>query len=144
MSTPDFTVERRVGRVIEARVRALPDMAAADRYFAAIRNAVTGVEAPQRAVICADHRSVPIYPPEVADRLIALFSSVNARIEAAGLLVARTNATVAMQIGRIVREARNPRRRVFHEAADLASFLGEVLDPTEESAMRSFLAAHDQ
>jgi hypothetical protein len=141
MATPGFTVERRTGRVIEARVRSLPDLAAAERYVASIRAAVQAVELPQRAVICADHRTVPIYPPAVADRLIALFSSVNTHIEAAGLLVARTNATAAMQIGRIVRESGNPRRRVFHEVAELEKFLGEVLGPAEEAAMRTFLAA---
>lgn len=134
-----FTVDRQQGRLVEAHVKELPDRAAADAYYQAITAAVLGVAAPQKAVIFADHRAVLIYPPDVADRLVELFTSVNRRVERAALMVSRTNATVSLQIERIVRESANPHRRVFYEPVPCEAFLNEVLSPVERTRLRRLL-----
>jgi hypothetical protein len=134
-----FTVERRVGCVVEARVHALRNGADGDAYFQAITRVVLEVQAPARAVICADHRPVVIYPPEVADKLVQLFTSVNTRVQRAALLVTPTNATVNMQLARIVRESDNPNRQVFRELERFTAFLGEVLDAAELARVRAFM-----
>ena len=135
-----FTVERRVGCLIEARVHALRSAEDGDAYFEAITAAVADVAAPARAVICADHRPVIIYPPAVADQLVRLFTSVNPRVQRAALLVTPTNATVNMQLARIVREAVNPNRQVFRDLARFTAFLAEVLDAAELTRVRAFMA----
>jgi hypothetical protein len=134
-----FTVERQVGRLVEARVRELKNRQAADAYFQAITAAVVDAPSPHRAVICADHRPVVIYPPVVADRLVELFTSVNKRVERAALIVARSNATVSLQIERIVRESDNANRRVFYDVEPAQAFLSEVLSAAEKARVRRFL-----
>ena len=134
-----FTVDRQHGRLVEARVQELPNRAEADAYYEAITAAVVAIPLPDKAIIFADHRPVLIYPPAVADRLVELFTSVNRRVERAALMVARTNATVSMQIERIVRESQNPHRRVFYDAAPCESFLSDVLSPMERMRLRKLL-----
>ena len=134
-----FTVNRRVGRLVEARVFRLADLADANRYAAAFGPAMGNVEQP---VLCADHRPVAIYPPPVADRLVETFIGLNKHWERVAILVAPTNATLAMQLQRIVRESKNPSRRVFFEADEAHAFLGERLETAERARLGAFLAEH--
>lgn len=135
-----FTVERRVGCVVEARVHALRNAEDSSAYFAAITSAVAEVAAPARAVICADHRPVIIYPPTVADQLVQLFTTVNPRVQRAALLVSPANATVNMQLARIVREAVNPNRQVFRDLTHFTAFLADALNAAELARVRAFMA----
>jgi hypothetical protein len=131
-----FTVERRVGRLCEARIRRLTEGADVDAYSAAFRPMFTGMSRP---VLCADHRPVLIYRPQVADALTALFQSLNSRWERVAILVAPTNATLAMQMMRIVRESANTSRNVFFDRAEAAQFLAPVLDDLERDRLGVFL-----
>ena len=134
---PNFTVERHVGRVIEARVFSLRTSADVDAYRDALRVAI--LHAPQpRIFICADHRAVPIYPPEAAAHLVKMFTGFNPRLENAGLLVSPTNAIMVMQIERIVREAGDTKRRVFTRAPDWYTFLAEKMTDEERAQLRAF------
>jgi hypothetical protein len=91
-------------------------------------------------VLCADHRPVRIYTQEVADRLSALFQDMNSRIGRIAILVAPSNATLSLQLHRIVREAGYEHRRVFHGAPDALAHLAAVLDAAESERVRGFLA----
>ena len=93
-----------------------------------------------RPVLCADHRPVGIYPQAAADRLIELFTQMNSRLERVAILVSRTNATLYMQLNRIVREASYTARRVVHTAEEAHAHLAPVLAPAELARMRDFLA----
>jgi len=127
----------RVGRLIEARVNALRTPADADAYARALRELVVKLGEPP--VLCADHRPVAIYPQAVADRLGELFVQMNTRLVRVAILVARTNATLSMQLERIVREARSPHRRVFYDAEPALDHLAPALDAHELVAARVFL-----
>jgi hypothetical protein len=131
-----FSVDRRARRLFEARVFELTDLAAVDRYATAFAAAA---DVP-RPVLCADHRPVKIYAPPVADALVKLFRTLNARWHRVAILVARTNATLAMQLQRIVRESANPSRSVFYEADDATKFLDPELDAAERERLRAFLS----
>lgn len=133
-----FTVERRVGRLCEARVFRLPEPGDVSAYSAAFRPLVL---APTRPVLCADHRPVPIYRPQVADALVALFQSLNVHWERVAIVVSSTNATLAMQMQRIVRESANPSRNVFLDAGEAQAFLAPALDEVERERLRVFLEA---
>lgn len=133
-----YSVERKVGRLVEARVLELRTIERAETFSLAIREAVMSV-APARGVICADHRAVKIYPPEVAARLVELFVRVNASLERAALIISPSNATLSMQVQRIVRESENPLRRVFVDVPPMLAYLGEVLTPAELAAARAHL-----
>lgn len=132
-----FTVEVKKGRLVEARVQGLKDEARANAYSEALADVVR--RSKERMILCADHRQVVVYSQPVADRLAELFAQMNQRLERIAVLVARSNATLSLQLERIVREAQNPSRRVFYEAAAAEAFLGEVLNVTERARLGTFL-----
>lgn len=134
-----FTLEVRAGRLIEARIEALPNLERAAAYsngFAQVLQRFPGTE---RMVLCADHRAVAVYPQPVTNELASLFGTMNKRLQRIALLVAPSNATLTMQLGRIVREAGNTERRVFFATDEAEAFLGEVLTPAERTRLSQFL-----
>jgi hypothetical protein len=133
-----FTVENRVGRLFEARVFRLATPADVEAYTSQFTLDILGhVNAP---VLCADHRPVAIYPPQIADLLVDLFNTMNSRWFRVAIVVAQTNATLAMQLQRIVRESGNPSRRVFFDAEHAVDFLEGALSPPETARVAEFLA----
>jgi hypothetical protein len=133
-----FTVEVRAGRLLQARVYALPTVEAAQRYSAVIRTHTTPLAA-KGPILCADHRPVVVYPPAVADYLAGLFRDMNSILTRIAVVAAPTNATLSMQLGRIIRDAKNPSRRLFTNPAEARSFLHEVLTKEERDAVDQFL-----
>ncbi len=132
-----FKITRRAGRLVEARVSALATVARADAYAEAFGPVVKSLTV--RPVLCADHRPVAIYSQPVADKLSGVFTSLNKTWERVAIIVAPTNATLAMQLQRIVRESQNPSRRVFFDSAEAARFLDEILDGAERVRLKAFL-----
>lgn len=132
-----FKISRHTGRLVEARVTALANPSRVEAYSQAFAPVVQQI--PGRAVLCADHRPVRIYSQPVTDQLVDLFTALNKTWERAALLVAPTNATLSMQLQRIVRESGNPSRRVFFDPAEAIVFLSDVLDAAERARLRDFL-----
>jgi hypothetical protein len=133
-----FQVETRVGRLVEARVSALPDVPAVERYGMAVAEAALRVG--KSAVLCADHRAVRVYPEVVADRLVELFRPNNKRFARITLLIAPSNAVLLLQLERLVREAGSDVRRVFREPTGALDHLAGALDGSEMGRARAFLA----
>ena len=134
-----YELDVKVGRLIEARVFRLMSIEEANAYSRALGARVAAFPAGERPILCADHRPVVIYPQAVADRLTELFVHMNTRLERIAILVARSNATLALQLNRIVREAGYENRRVFYESPGAVEHLGSVLDAAEKSRVRDFL-----
>lgn len=135
-----FSIETRAGKLIEARVFNLPDAAAVAAYATGLQEAARPLRE-QGPVLLADHRPVSIYAPEVADALAHLFRGFNSVIVRAALVAAPSNATLIMQLGRLVREASNPGRRLFTNAADATTFLDASLTREERARAATFLAS---
>ncbi len=142
MSTAQYTIETRVGRLIEARVFELNDREETDAYSATLAQEVRRHPRDRPPVLCADHRPVRIYPQAAADRLIELFQDMNSRLARIAILVSPSNATILMQLERIVREAGYENRRVFRATAPALTHLGLTLSPEEMTRARAFLAEH--
>jgi hypothetical protein len=140
MREPRYAIQNNVGRLLEARVFWLKTRQDVDDYSRDIAVQLMRMPREIRPVLCADHRPVAIYPEAAADRLIELFTQMNTRLERIAILVARSNATLHMQLNRIVREAGFNARRVVHTAEDAHAHLAPVLDPPELARMREFLA----
>lgn len=134
-----FLVERRVGRVIEARVWALDDVDAANRYAAALAGVVSELPGGTTAILCADHRFAALYPQPVTDRLLELFRQMNDRLERVAILAHPRQATFYMQLSRLVRQAGKEERRVFRETEDALDHLAPVLSTAEIDRARTFL-----
>jgi len=134
-----FTVEVRTGRLLEARIRSLASRDEADGYAREIAARVAKLPPDVRPVLCADHRPVVVYTQPVADRLSELFQQMNDRLERVAILVNESNATLALQLRRIVREAGWSSRRVLTDGTEATTFLGEVLDAQERARLATFV-----
>ena len=134
-----YIIENRVGRLVEARVFELRTREDVDDYWRDLGIQIMRMPRTMRPILCADHRPVAVYAQPAADRLIELFTTMNARLERVAVVVARSNATLAMQLQRIVREAAYNARRVVHDAEDAHAHLAPVLAPDELARMRDFL-----
>lgn len=131
----EITVE---GQLIEVRVFSLKSLDDANDYAATLGAQVMTAAAP---VLLADHRPVVIYPQNVASRLVDLFTKMNERLARAAIVAARTNATMLLQLERLVREAASAKRRVFVDVDQAAQHLAPALTATELSRARAFLAS---
>ena len=140
-----FTCQVRVGRVIEARVLRLrsPGRSASVQRRPASSVASFPVgrtrDGPSSG---ADHRPVNIYPPEVADELARLFSQMNARLARVGIIAARSNATLAMQLGRIVARSRQSQPTAVLRSPSAGPVLEGELSELETARLRAFLDEH--
>jgi hypothetical protein len=132
-----FQIHRHAGRLVEARISGLANVARVDAFGAAFKPILR--EIGDHPILCADHRRVAIYTQPVADRLVQLFASLKETWFRVAIIVAPTNATLAMQLQRLVREVGNPARRVFFDAGGARDFLSEVLDPAERARLIAFL-----
>jgi hypothetical protein len=127
------------GKLITARVFELKTLAHADEYSQTLAKQVARIPPAIRPVLCADHRPVAIYSQPVADRLSELFAQMNTRLQRVAILVAPSNATLTLQLNRIVREAGYENRRVFFESAEAMSWLKPALDVAELRRADQFL-----
>lgn len=136
---PRFTVELRVGRLLEARIFSLKTAEDVVEYGAAIAAGVAKAPATVMPILCADHRPVRVYPQPAADRLTEMFKRNNTRLAYAALVIDPANATLLLQLERIVREANYERRKVFRDAPSALAQLGTVLDSAERARAAAFL-----
>jgi hypothetical protein len=137
-----YTIENRSGRLIEARVFGLKTREEADAYSHELGVQTLRMPSTKRPVLCADHRPVAIYAQPIADRLTELFTHMNTRLERIAILAARSNATLVLQLERLVREAAFAARRVCFTAEEATAHLAPVLDAAELARMREFLDDH--
>ena len=134
-----FTVEHRVGRLLETRTANLATLDEVAAFGARFREVASALTAPQ-VVICGDYRGMRIFSPDVAERFVVMLTAANPRVERSAILCSPDHATALLQIERTVRQAANPSRRTFRDAAELTAWLGEVLTPDERARVAAFLA----
>jgi len=135
-ATGDFKVECQAGRLVQARVHALECRADVDAYARAFELFRSKRPAP---VLCADHRGMRVYPPDVADRLIAMFTNLNDLWERAVLVTSPVHAVLTMQLQRIIARSASSSRRVFSDTRAAEAFLTGALTAAERSSLHSFL-----
>ena len=131
-------LQHRVGRLLESRFVTPIDRGDLDEFDSA--RALLRTQFSNARIVVMDFRRASILPPELADTLVGLLHGPNPGLLRNGILVPTASPTVAMQLTRIVREAKSDRRRVFRVVRELAAWLGEVLDASESSRLSHFLA----
>jgi hypothetical protein len=141
-ATKSYSLEARVGRLIEARVFGLRTREEVDAYAVAAHMQVLRMPAHVRPVLCADHRPVYIYNQDVADRLMELFQQMNSRLERIAILVARSNATLVLQLERLVREASFSSRKLVFAPEEAEAHLAPILDTAELARLRAFVGEY--
>ncbi len=135
--TEHYVIYGQVGRLLDARVRALPNAVEARAYCDAFRAAAA--QMPPELLICADYREVTVYRPDVADELKKLMIDLNTRVVRSTLLVHPSHATGAMQAARITAETGHGARRSFTDATELLTWLSAVTTPEEQRRAVAFL-----
>ena len=138
MASDEFTIEIVARRLIRARIHSLPSADSAIAYAVELGR-IAAANAEHAPVLCADHRPVIVYSPPVADKLTELFQKMNSVLARVAILVAPSNATLLMQLGRIVREAANPSRKIFTDDSQARRFLDDVLDAEARRELLAFL-----
>jgi hypothetical protein len=135
-------VARNTGRLLELRTTApvgVDDIVTFAQRFGALLAATQG-----RVVTCLDLRGSPVLDPQAAERILGLLRHDNPRIERSAFLLAGGQATLSLQVERLIREANNPNRRAFYVVAELQRFLALVLDAPEQARLAAFLATHEE
>jgi hypothetical protein len=134
---PTFSVDCKIGRLVEARPFALRVVEDAARFEGAERDVVSRLA--REPVLCADWRAADTFPPDVADRLLATLGRPKPRFERLGVLISRARAPFSLQVEETLRAAADPSRRSFRDAAELKAWLSGALDLAERNRMHDFL-----
>jgi hypothetical protein len=138
VSNAAFTVECRVGRVVEARLMTLRDADDVTQFAMAMRAAFMQLQ--RKCVICADVRAFTLLSPTVSDLMIGVLAKGNPYLERSAILLPAEGAAFHLQAARLVRESKSADRRAFREPEEMAAWLDEVLDEGERAGVRAFLS----
>lgn len=131
-------VENNVGRLIEIRQTGrinAEDLQETGPLFGKILGALEG-----KAVLCTDWRGMQVLPQPVAEILLNIIRSDNARVERQGVLL-DPSAIIGMQLDRLLRNAGKMDTRAFRDSNKMQTWLGELLSIPERTQMRKFLGA---
>lgn len=133
-----------VGRLVEVRAESgYRSPADVDAIFAQIGQQVATVPESQKIVFVVDWRRCPVMSSDAAARMLPAITATNPRILRSATIASRESPTALMQFFRLVRESKSPDRRLFHDVAELESWLGEVLTPAEAQRLDDFLNHRD-
>jgi len=88
-------------------------------------------------VCLVDLRGATVFPLDVVQAYVSLMKAEQELVRTATMLP--ESPMVAMQIGRMIREAGHPQRQAFDDAEALLGWLGEVLGPMERVRVRALL-----
>ena len=131
-----MTMERRVGRLVEIRVKGEPD---AKPAFGRVIQLANELGPDAKVVICSDIREAPGVSMERADRLATLQRATRERVERAVMLV--SERAVQLLGAERVRD-KGAGREVVHIArtpAEAIALLRPLLIPAELNRLKQFL-----
>lgn len=129
-------VDNVTGRLVEVKVAPPLTLEEIEGFVDELRATINRI--PGRYVGLVDLRQADVFPVEVAQALIELLSRMADRVERTAFLIGES-AVFALQIERVIRKSVNPHRKAFRNAADLESWLGEVLTDRERERLGEFL-----
>jgi hypothetical protein len=134
-----------VGRLIELRFAGSPTIDDVAQFELDSHACVASCAAQtgQPVVVCTDIRATQLFRPEVTERLIQTMRGNNRLVERNAML-GNGSALMALQIGRLTKEAAGDNtRRFFTELDPLVEWLAESLTAPEQDRVRQFLAEHE-
>jgi hypothetical protein len=134
--TESYSIENRVGRLLEVRLKGSPSVREASTLDDEIQRLKLRQPAPW--VTAVDERRSGVMNDQAAQAIIELMRKQNASTERAGKLLGQ-QALFGVQVEALVLAARNPDRRVFRDRAELEQWLGESLTDAERTRLHEFL-----
>lgn len=134
-----FEIELHDRRIAVARIVSCETLDEARALADGLRAIFSRV--PDLAVATADLRAAQLFSPEVTEALVGLLRADNPKVERSGHLIGRSSAVLALQVERLVREAGNPRRKVFRALPEMEQYLGEILTPPQRGWLHEWYVA---
>jgi hypothetical protein len=133
--------EMRVGRLLEVRA-SLPIRVEEIPALTQSMLAIYG-RAPPLVVAILDARTYGLEPPDATDYFVGALRRDNPRIERSAFVIEPHQNLLALQLERVIREAGNPRRRLFRSAPAAAAFLRSALTTEESARLDAFLSVEE-
>jgi hypothetical protein len=131
-----YTIENRVGRLIELRV----ESPVTDEELSQFHDRIAKVIKPIKGQVatCTDLVGATVFLQPVAARWIEIIKQENPIVERNAILVGE-GAVFSMQVERIIRQAGFKNRKAFLAPAALTTWLGEILSVRERARLDQFL-----
>lgn len=131
-----YTIENRVGRLIELRV----ESPVTEEELQQFHDRTAKVIKPIKGMLatCTDLVGATVFLQPVAARWIEIIKQESPIVERNALLVGE-GAVFSMQVERIIRQAGFKNRKAFLSPAPLIAWLGEILTARERARLDQFL-----
>jgi hypothetical protein len=135
------TAEIRAGCLLEIRADAGYKTATdVDQLFDKVAVAVANLRGRGHVAI-VDWRCCPLMAPVAAERMVQRIGAMNAHTVRSAALARVDAPSAVLQFVRLIREAGLADRRLFFDAEETMTWLGEVLTPEEKVRLRTFIGA---
>jgi hypothetical protein len=131
-----YTIENRVGRLIELRVESPVTEEELLRFPDMLAKACKPIKG--QIATCTDFAGATVFLQPVATRWIEIIRQDSPLVERNAVLVGE-GAVFSMQIERIIRQAGFKNRKAFLASAPLMAWLGEILTARERARLEQFL-----
>lgn len=132
-----YKVENRVGKLVEVRLASPLNLDEVQQFIQGMVGVMQKIDG--KYVGAVDMLDAHVFPAAVADQLSQLLAGASPRVERTALLIG-TSAVFGLQVERVIRDAANPNRRVFRNAREMETWLGEVLTPMEKTRLATFVS----
>ena len=131
-----YTIENRVGRLVELRV----ESPVTEEELMKFHDTLAKVCKPIKGQIatCTDLAGATVFLQPVAARWIEIIKQESPIVERNAILVGE-GAVFSMQVERIIRQAGFKNRKAFFTSATLIAWLGEILTVRERARLEQFL-----
>ena len=129
-----FTLVCRVGRLVELRVGPFT----AREHMQQLQMGVAELVGSMKdAIGCFDLRLARVLPADIAEAGLGVMRSDNRLFHTIALLA--NSPMLSLQIARLMREANNPRRKLFEMTGELELWLQPHLNQAERQRLHEFL-----
>jgi hypothetical protein len=131
-----YHIENVAGRLVEVRLASPLTIEEVHQFALDYKTKVSAIHGKYVGVVDVTHAT--LFPAPVTEALIHLLSRAAEQVERTAALIGE-NATFALQVERIIRNAASPHRRAFRSAEPLREWLREVLTVEERVRLARFL-----
>jgi hypothetical protein len=131
-----YTIENRVGRLIELRVESPVTEEELMRFHELLTKACKSIKG--QIAICTELAGATVFLQPVAARWIEIIRQESPLVERNAVFVGE-GAVFSMQVERIIRQAGFKNRKAFLAPAALVTWLGEILTARERTRLEQFL-----
>ena len=140
-----FTVERKVGRLVEGTIGATMTLEEAQAFRTRMWLAIGAVQG--RVALYGDVSEATTFEPAVEQRIVEMLRLDNPKVERSAIVFGRSTSAFARQAAQMIAAAnegatqagRPVDRRGFADKHEAARWLGEVLDEDERARLRALV-----